>query len=157
MKLLRSLFLAIAGLAIATAVWAEQDTSSALVQLNGDPLATFVKTKPEQGKKINFDTPKVKAYRAQLSALRNNYKQWLHANVPQAQVTGNFDISLNAVAVQLNGATLQQVSATPLVKSAQYQAAVGLIRAIGGSWEVPAATASAPDGPDAARQKVATR
>ena len=44
------------------------------------------------------------------------------------------------------------------VKSAQYQAAVGLIRAIGGSWEAPAATASsAPAAPDAATQKVATR
>jgi subtilisin family serine protease len=121
MNLLRSLSLAIAGLAITMAAWAEQDTSSALVQLNGDPLATFIKTKPEQGKKINFDAAKVKAYRAQLSALRNNYKQWLHANVPQAQVTGNFDISLNAVAVQLNGATLEQISAAPMVKSAQYQ------------------------------------
>ncbi|KIQ37472.1 RND transporter [Variovorax paradoxus] len=38
------------------------------------------------------------------------------------------------------------------VKSAQYQAAVGLIRAIGGSWEVPAATASV-----TAAQKIATR
>jgi hypothetical protein len=64
MNLLRSLSLAIAGLAITMAAWAEQDTSSALVQLNGDPLATFIKTKPEQGKKINFDAAKVKAYRA---------------------------------------------------------------------------------------------
>jgi multidrug efflux system outer membrane protein len=38
------------------------------------------------------------------------------------------------------------------VKSAQYQAAVGLIRAIGGSWEAPAPVASA-----TAQQKVATR
>jgi multidrug efflux system outer membrane protein len=41
------------------------------------------------------------------------------------------------------------------VKSAQYQAAVGLIRAIGGTWEVPAATASAASA--TATQKVATR
>ena len=35
------------------------DTSSALVQLNGDPLSTYVKTKPAHGKKIDFtnDTP----------------------------------------------------------------------------------------------------
>jgi hypothetical protein len=30
------------------------DTSSALVQLDGDPLSTSVKTKPAHGKKIDF-------------------------------------------------------------------------------------------------------
>jgi subtilisin family serine protease len=100
---------------------ARQDTSVALVQLNGDPLASYVKTKPAKGKKIDFNSNTVKSYRAQLSALRNNYKAWLRANAPQAKVTGEFDIALNAVAVQLNGATLQQVSASSLVKTAQYQ------------------------------------
>lgn len=98
-----------------------QDSSSAMVLLNGDPLSTYVKTKPPQGKKIDFNSSTVKSYRAQLSALRNQYKQWLHANVPQAKVTSEFDIALNAVAVQLNGATLQQISATPMVVSAQYE------------------------------------
>ncbi|MGZ5195167.1 MAG: S8 family serine peptidase [Ramlibacter sp.] len=98
-----------------------QDTGSALVQLNGDPLSTYVKTKPPQGKKIDFNSSTVKSYRAQLSALRNNYKNWLHANVPAAKVTGEFDIALNAVSVQLNGATLGQVAATSMVKTAQYE------------------------------------
>ncbi len=98
-----------------------QDTGSALVQLNGDPLATYVKTKPAKGKKIDFGSNTVKSYRAQLAALRNDYKAWLRANVRGAKVTGEFDLALNAVAVQLNGATLEQVSATPLVKAAQYQ------------------------------------
>ncbi|HMC15973.1 MAG TPA: S8 family serine peptidase, partial [Albitalea sp.] len=101
---------------------ATQDTSAALVQLNGDPLATYVKTKPAPGKKIDFGNTTTKSYRAQLSALRNDYKAWLRANVPGAKVTGEFDIALNAVAVQLNGATLAQVSATPMVKTAQYEA-----------------------------------
>src|SRR5436190_1935359 len=105
-----------------------QDTSSALVQLNGDPLSTSVRTKPAQGKKIDFNANAVKSYRAQLSALRNDYKAWLRANVPQAKVTAEFDISLNAVAVQLNGATLQQVAAAPQVRRAEYQA---LYRPIG--------------------------
>lgn len=104
-----------------TGTRASQDTSSALVQLNGDPLATYVKTKPAKGKKIDFSSNTVKAYRAQLSALRNDYKAWLRANVPGAKVTGEFDIALNAVAVQLNGATLAQVSATAMVKDAQYE------------------------------------
>ena len=99
----------------------KQDTSSALVQLNGDPLSTYAKTKPAKGKKIDFSSNTVKAYRAQLAALRNDYKAWLRANVPGAKVTGEFDIALNAVTVQLNGATLAQVSATSMVKNAQYQ------------------------------------
>jgi minor extracellular serine protease Vpr len=105
----------------ATSTQATQDTSSALVQLNGDPLSTYTRTKPPQGKKIDFYSNTTKSYRAQLSALRNDYKAWLKANVPQAKVTGEFDISLNAVAVQLNGATLAQVAAAPQVKHAEYQ------------------------------------
>lgn len=104
-----------------TAPRTTQDTGFALVQLNGDPLATYVKTKPAKGKKIDFGSSTARSYRAQLSALRNDYKQWLRANAPSAKVTGEFDISLNAVAVQLNGASLAQVSASTMVKSAQYQ------------------------------------
>src|SRR4051812_5201418 len=96
------------------------DTSTAIVQLNGAPLATYSKTKPAKGKKIDFNNSAVKSYRAQLSALRNDYKQWLQANVPGAKITGQYDIALNAVTVQLNGASLQQVSATGMVVSAEY-------------------------------------
>ncbi|MGE5094271.1 MAG: S8 family serine peptidase [Betaproteobacteria bacterium] len=109
-----------------------QDTSSAIVQLNGDPLSTYSKTRPAPGRKIDFNGNTVKAYRAQLAALRNDYKSWLRANVPQAKVTGEFDISLNAVAVQLNGATLAQVSGAPQVKTAQYE---GLYYPIGGATD----------------------
>jgi len=111
----------------ATRAQAGQDGGSALVQLNADPLATAAATRPPHGKKIDFNSNAVKSYRAQLSALRNDYKAWLRANVPQAKVTAEFDISLDAVAVQLNGATLPQVSATPLVKRAEYE---GLYRPI---------------------------
>ncbi|MBI1855474.1 MAG: hypothetical protein HYR93_06370 [Chloroflexi bacterium] len=55
------------------------DTSSALVQLKGDSLATYVKTKPPQGKKIDLNSNTVKSYRAQLSAERNDFKKWLQA------------------------------------------------------------------------------
>jgi subtilisin family serine protease len=104
-----------------TSARARQDTSVALVQLYGEPLASDAKTRPPKGKKIDFSSNSVKAYRAQLSALRNDYKAWLRANVPAAKITGEFDISLNAVAVQLNGASLAQVSATSMVKRAEYQ------------------------------------
>ena len=100
---------------------ARQDTGMALVQLNGEPLATYVSTQPAQGKKIDFDSNTVKSRRAQLSALRNDFKQWLRTNLPQASVTGEFDVSLNAVSVKLAGATLAQVAAAPMVRLAQYQ------------------------------------
>ena len=139
----------------AASTQATQDTSSALVQLNGDPLSTYVRTKPAQGKKIDFNGNAVKSYRAQLSALRNDYKAWLRANVPQAKVTGEFDISLNAVSVQLNGATLQQVAAAPQVQRAEYQGLywpsavndpdLGLISAMQ-AWAVGGGPANAGEG-----------
>ncbi len=98
-----------------------QDTGHALVQLVGEPLATYVRTKPPKGKKVDFASNTARAYRAQLSNLRNDYKAWLKANVPQAKVTGEFYTSLNAVALKLDGATLAQVSASGMVVSAQYQ------------------------------------
>lgn len=100
---------------------ATQDTGYALVQLSAEPLSTYSRTKPAKGKKVDFSSSTVKSYRALLSKARNDYKAWLRANAPQASVSGEFDISLNAVSVKLNGATLDQVSATSMVRSAQYQ------------------------------------
>ncbi len=100
---------------------ARVDRSHAIVQLAADPLATSGKTKPAKGKKIDFNNGGVKSYRAMLSAQRNDFKAWLRANVPGARVSGEFDIALNAVAVKLNGATLAQLAAAPMVRSAQYQ------------------------------------
>lgn len=100
---------------------AAEDTGYALVQLADDPLATAPRTKPPAGKKIDFSSADVKSRRALLSKARNDYKAWLRANVPQAQVTGEFDTALNAVGVKLNGATLAQVAASTMVRNAQYQ------------------------------------
>ncbi|MGZ3667412.1 MAG: S8 family serine peptidase, partial [Ktedonobacterales bacterium] len=97
------------------------DTGSAIVQLKGDPLATYVKTKPAQGKKIDFNNSNVKSYRAQLSAQRNDFKQWLQANAPKANVTGQFDISLNAVSVRLNGVSLDTLRGAPMVQGVDYE------------------------------------
>ena len=72
----------------------------------GAPLATYEKTRPAKGKKIDFSSNSVKSHRAQLAALRNDFKQWLRQNAPRARVTSEFDVALNAVAVQLNGTSL---------------------------------------------------
>lgn len=97
------------------------DTTSVIVQLNGDPLSTYSKTKPPPGKKIDFNSNTVKSYRAQLSALRNDFKQWLQNNAPKAKITGQYDISLNAVAVQLNGTPKSTIEKAPQAASVEYQ------------------------------------
>ena len=64
----------------------------------------------------------MRSYRAQLNAQRNDFKRWLRANAPRAKVTGEYDISLNAVAVQLNGTPLATIAAAPMVERAEYNA-----------------------------------
>ncbi|HSH79954.1 MAG TPA: S8 family serine peptidase [Herpetosiphonaceae bacterium] len=97
------------------------DQQYAVVQLKGDPLTTSAKTRPAPGKKVDFNNSAVRAYRAQLAALRNDFKSWLRANAPKAKVTGEFDIALNAVAVKLNGERLATVAAAPQALRAEYQ------------------------------------
>src|SRR5215470_5897340 len=98
----------------------EIDNSSAIVQLKGAPISTNTSTTPQHGKKIDFNSNVVKSYRAQLNNMRNDFKRWLRANAPRARVTSEYDISLNAVAVQLNGTSLETISAAPMVLSAEY-------------------------------------
>jgi minor extracellular serine protease Vpr len=98
------------------------DRLSAVVQLTGDPLSTSPQTKPAHGRKIDFNSNAVRSYRAQLNAGRNEFKRWLRANAPRARVTSEYDVSLNGVAVQLNGTPLATIAAAPMVQSAEYNA-----------------------------------
>jgi len=98
------------------------DQSSVIVQLKGDPLSKNSSTKPAPGKKIDFNSTTVKSYRAQLAAQRNDFKQWLQTYAPKAKVTSQYDISLNAVAVQLNGTSRDTIAGAPMVQSVQYNA-----------------------------------
>lgn len=97
------------------------DTSSVIVQLKGDPLSTYPATKPAPGKKIDFNSNTVKSYRAQLSAERNDFKKWLQANAPNAKITSQYDISLNAVAVQLNGTPKSTIEQAPQAQHVEYE------------------------------------
>ena len=98
------------------------DNASAVVQLKGDPISTNSSTKPPHGRKIDFNSNAVRSYRAQLNAGRNEFKRWLRTNAPAARVTSEYDVSLNAVAVQLNGTPLATIAAAPMVQSAEYNA-----------------------------------
>ena len=130
------------------------DNSRAIVQLKGDPLSTYAQTRPPQGKKIDFDSSTVKSYRAQLNTLRNDFKAWLRANAPKAKVTGEYDISLNAVAVQLNGESLQTIASAPQVAQVQVEGLyyptaddpdLGLIQAVA-AWNQAGGPANAGEG-----------
>jgi minor extracellular serine protease Vpr len=98
------------------------DNTSAVVQLKGDPISTNPSTKPPHGRKIDFNGQAVRSYRAQLNQKRNEFKRWLRTNAPSARVTGEYDVALNAVAVQLNGTSLATIAAAPMVQSAEYSA-----------------------------------
>jgi minor extracellular serine protease Vpr len=97
------------------------DKAYALVELAGAPLATYEQTKPAPGKKIDFDSSTVKSYKAHLAALRNDFKAWLRKAAPKAQITGSWDLSLNAVSVKLNGTSLATIRSSSLVVRAEYE------------------------------------
>jgi minor extracellular serine protease Vpr len=93
----------------------------ALVQLKGAPLATYTKTKPAPGKKVDFSSAQVKSRKAHLAALRNDFKFWLRKNAPKAQIVKGYDLSLNAVSVKLNGTSLATLRKSDMVVRAQFQ------------------------------------
>ena len=97
------------------------DSSSAVVGLSRDPLATDPRTAPGKGRKIDFASTAVKSERALLVDQRNTFKQWLKKNAPSAKVTGEYDVALNAVAVRLNGTALSTLRSGPGVTSVGYQ------------------------------------
>jgi len=98
------------------------DSTSAVVGLSLAPLATDPKIAPAKGKKVDFDSSAAKSERAKLVAQRNTFKQWLKSNAPGAQVTGEYDVAVNAVAVRLNGTALSVLRNGPGVTSVGYQA-----------------------------------
>jgi len=98
------------------------DASSAIVQLKSAPLTTYPATKPAAGRKIDFNSQAVRSYRAQLAAGRNDFRRWLRTNAPRARITSEYDVSLNAVAVQLNGTALDTIAIAPMVERAEYNA-----------------------------------
>lgn len=87
--------------------------SRAIVMLVGEPFSTSAKTKPAPGRKIDFASAATQSFRAELNDRRKRFKAWLRANAPKVKVTGEFDISLNAVSVELNGTTLDVLRRAP--------------------------------------------
>jgi subtilisin family serine protease len=96
------------------------DASSALIQLVGDPLSTSTEVDHGNGR-VKLDGQKTKSVKAALAAQRNALKSWLRTNAPKAKVTGEYDFSLNAIAVRLNGTSLDTLRKAPGVAAVQLQ------------------------------------
>lgn len=131
---------------------ARVDTDSAIVRLSLAPLATAAQIDRGAAKRIDFGGSKTKAYRAQLAAQRNAFRKWLRLQAPAAKVSAEFDTSLNAVAVRLNGTRLATLSSAPGVEAVAYQQVyaptsddpdLARINALGG-WSAAGATTANP-------------
>lgn len=97
---------------------ASVDTTSAIVELKGTPLAVDSSLSKGQAKRVDFKSTKTKSARAVLVAIRNDFKQWLRANAPKARVTSEYDVALNAVSVDLNGTSVDVLRTAPGVVAA---------------------------------------
>jgi len=88
----------------------------------GAPLSTFCENQTRFWKENRFQQ-RHRSNRIEPRSItgRNIFKKWLAANAPKANVTGKFDISLNAVSVSLNGTSLATIKTCPTVKDAQYE------------------------------------
>lgn len=97
------------------------DATAALVQLRGDPLSVAAETRPAPGRRIDFASSAVRSQRARLAATRNDFRAWLRQNAPNARITSETDIALQAVAVTLNGTPLATLRSAPMVVSVELE------------------------------------
>lgn len=104
----------------------QPDTSTAIVTLAGKPLSTHPRTKPKGGEKVNTHTQAAREVRAEMAKQRDRFTAWLDSNT-SASVTDSYDLALNAVAVDLNGAGLEDLREAPGVKDVEFASTYRLL------------------------------
>jgi len=97
------------------------DRTSVIVRLSNEPLTTSTAVNRSSNGQVKLTGSTTKNTRATLAAERNAFKSWLKTYAPKAKVTGEYDITLNAVAVRLNGSSVDALRAAPGVVSVGYQ------------------------------------
>src|SRR5438105_959492 len=104
------------------------DTSSAIVVLKQAPVSTYdghlkgyEKTRPDHGK-LNPNSAAAKKYVGYLKAEHSAFAKWLQTNVPSAKITSDFYVSLNGVAVSLNGNAIGKLANNGDVLTVEYNA-----------------------------------
>jgi subtilisin family serine protease len=112
----------------ATASTAVLDKTSAIVVLKQQPVATYdghvagyAKTRVSSGK-LNPNSAAAKKYLGYLKTEHSAFAKWLQTNVPSAKITSQYFVTLNAVAVKLNGAAIGKLSNNSDVVAVEYNA-----------------------------------
>ena len=92
-----------------------RDETMAIVQLVGAPISTAASIDRGRNNRVNLAGTRTRDYRALLSASRNTFRDWLRDNAPKAQIVRDFDVSVHAVTVRLNGTPLATLQKSPQV------------------------------------------
>jgi minor extracellular serine protease Vpr len=92
----------------------------AIITLRDQPLASYdghlpgyARTMPLPGQKLDLNSPAAQAYSSYLATERESAKGWLKNNMPTIQVVDEFSIVMNAIAVKLNGNSMNGLLNAP--------------------------------------------
>lgn len=104
-------------------------TEYALVIFKSPPAASYAggvndlePTRPERGQRFDENSPAVQAYLRHLENEHAEFRSFLRRQAPAAEVVEELFVTLNAVAVELNGATPESLARGPNVRGADYSA-----------------------------------
>ncbi|NCD18827.1 MAG: hypothetical protein EOL89_02410, partial [Actinobacteria bacterium] len=97
------------------------DMNRVIVQLSGDPIATSTAVERSGNDKVLFNAAKTRDVRADLAREQDAFRQWLRRNAPDARITGQFDVALNGVAVELNGTPISVIRRAPGITAVGYE------------------------------------
>jgi minor extracellular serine protease Vpr len=102
-------------------------TEYAIVTFKSPPVASYTgdipglaRTKPQRSERLDENTPAVRAYLRHLENEHANFRSFLNRSAPRAEIVQEYFLTLNAVAVDLNGASLRTLQRGPDVKAAAY-------------------------------------
>ena len=102
------------------------DKTTAIVTFKALPLSTYDgrikgydKTRPSKGK-LNPNSAAAKKYLGYLKQQHSDFQKWLQRNVPSAKITSQYFVTLNGVAVKLNGVAKGKLANSDLVKKVEY-------------------------------------
>lgn len=102
-------------------------TEYAIVSFKSPPAASYTgdipglaRTKPEESDRLDENSPAVRAYLRHLENEHANFRSFLRRGAPRAEIVQEYFLTLNAAAVELNGASLRDLRRGPDVRAAAY-------------------------------------
>ena len=76
-------------------------------------IAGYPATEPTHGNKLDTSSAAVTKYRGLLGAEHANFKAWLHSNAPAMQAVQEYDLTMNGIAIALNGQSWNSLANGP--------------------------------------------